>query len=79
MESSTIAIPFGILLKRKRLEHKWSQRELAERARLSLRFVQGLEYGESEPRLSTIYALAQALGMKPAELLTEMPDIQIQL
>lgn len=75
MQSSTIAIPFGVLLKKRRLERKWSQRELAERARLSLRFVQSLEYGEQEPRLSTLYALACAFGITPVKLLEGMPNI----
>lgn len=75
MQSSTIAIPFGVLLKKRRLEHNWTQWELAQRACLSLRFVQNLEYGKQEPRLSTLYALACAFGITPIELLEGMPDI----
>ena len=43
-----------------------SQEELAERAKVSLRTIQRIEKGESEPRGFTLQAIAGALG-KPVE------------
>lgn len=41
----------------------WSQRELADRAGLKQAQISRLESGKREPRLSTVRALADALGV----------------
>ena len=46
-----------------------SQAELAQRAGLTRVYVTRLEAGRQDPSLSTINALAKALGVKPAKLL----------
>ena len=46
-----------------------SQAALAKRADLSREYVNKIESGRYDPRLSTINALAKALGVKPARLL----------
>lgn len=43
----------------------WSQRELADRAGLKQAQISRLESGKREPRLSTVRALADALGVDP--------------
>lgn len=49
----------------------WSQKELARRASLSWRTVQNIEtsVNEVDIRLSTLVRLAQALGVKPQDLM----------
>ncbi|WP_394341779.1 helix-turn-helix domain-containing protein [Nonlabens xiamenensis] len=42
----------------------WTQKELAERAQLSLRTVQRLEGNDTAPRYSTLQLITEALGLK---------------
>ncbi len=65
---------FTALLRDQRL--RAGQTELAERARLSVTMVQNLERPSyaGNPRLSTLLALAGALGVPPADLLPAVPD-----
>ncbi len=48
-----------------------SQRELAERAHLSVTTVNRIEMGKRKPMPKTVRKLAQALGVTPEELLSE--------
>ena len=45
-EATTASPPFGALLRRYRLAAGLSQKALAERAKLSVRAIRSLEYGE---------------------------------
>jgi predicted ATPase/DNA-binding CsgD family transcriptional regulator/DNA-binding XRE family transcriptional regulator len=57
-------LPFGDLLRRHRLRVGLTQRDLAERAGLSLRGVNALELGHRQaPRRQTLARLADALGL----------------
>src|SRR5262249_60602906 len=47
----------------------WTQRELAARPRLSIRFLAQLEHGEGNISLARLAALADALGVEITELL----------
>jgi transcriptional regulator with XRE-family HTH domain len=50
-----------------------SQQDVAQRGELSLSLVAKLEQGKkADPRASTILALAQALGVKPGQLLDDL-------
>lgn len=53
-----------------------SQEELAEKSQLSLRTIQRIEGGETDPRGDTLQRLAQTLGITPDELIdwTETED-----
>jgi transcriptional regulator with XRE-family HTH domain len=59
----------GMSLKKIRTAKKMSQAALAERAGLSREYVNKLEAGRYDPPLSTINALAKALGVKVGRLL----------
>lgn len=59
----------GMMLKKIRTMKKLSQAALAERAGLSREYVNKLEAGRYDPPLSTINALAKALGVKVGRLL----------
>ena len=57
-----------------RLAKGWSQQQLAVRAGLHAMTISGIErqaHGTKEPRLATVEALAQALGVERVDLLTE--------
>jgi transcriptional regulator with XRE-family HTH domain len=60
---------FGSNLRRARQAAGLSQESLADAADLHRNTIPALENDQSEPRLSTILALARALGIEPMELL----------
>jgi XRE family transcriptional regulator, regulator of sulfur utilization len=59
----------GKRLKQLREAKHWSQAALATRARLSREYVLRLEAGQQDPSLSTLTALAKALGVPVTALL----------
>lgn len=60
----TIDLPFGVLLKRRRIAAGLTQEALAERAGLSSKAVSELERNpQRSPRLETVTLLADALGL----------------
>ncbi|MBO0747401.1 MAG: helix-turn-helix domain-containing protein, partial [Acidimicrobiaceae bacterium] len=65
-----MASRFGQLLRRFRLRAGLTQEALADKARLGVRTVRGLETGERvDPRVGTVEALGDALGLSGAERL----------
>lgn len=60
---------FGKRLKKIRAEKKLSQRALALEADMEHKHVQRIEAGAVNPTMTTIVALAEALGIRPADLL----------
>lgn len=58
---------FGKRLRKIRLEKKLSQRALALEADMEHKHVQRIEAGETNPTMTTIIALADALGIDPRE------------
>lgn len=52
-----------------------SQRELAALAGLSVTTVNRIELGKRKPMPKTVRKLAQALGVTPAELLSDQPRL----
>lgn len=59
----------GNQIRKLRTAKGMSQADLAKRARLTRVYVTRLEAGRQDPSLSTINALAKALGVEPAKLL----------
>lgn len=66
-----VARAFGVVLKTARMGAGLSQHQLARAANLSNNFSGRLERGQQEPTLSTLLALADALGVH-ATLLVAM-------
>lgn len=64
---------FGTRLRRARLAGGLSQEKLAELAGVSRDAVVRLEAGERGPRFATAVALAEALGIPPANLAGDTP------
>lgn len=61
---------FGEVLKKYREERKISQEALAWDAGISRTYVSRLESGIRQPTITTLFGLAQALKVSPAELIT---------
>jgi transcriptional regulator with XRE-family HTH domain len=59
----------GMRLKQLRVTKKMSQAALAKRAGLTREYVNKLEAGKQDPSLTTISALAKALGVPATALL----------
>ena len=64
-----IAVAFGRVLRRLRLEQKISQEELAGNAGLQRKYISLLEKAQYQPKLTTVFSLASALNMKPSEFI----------
>jgi transcriptional regulator with XRE-family HTH domain len=58
----------GDKLKDLRVEQALTQRELAENAGIGVSTLNRIELNETEPHMSTIRKLAQALGVEPRRL-----------
>jgi uncharacterized Tic20 family protein len=71
MNNQNLAIKIKDLRNRK----GFSQEQLSEEAKLSIRTIQRIEKGESIPRGDTLIKLTQALGVTPNDLL-EWVDIE---
>jgi transcriptional regulator with XRE-family HTH domain len=61
-------MPFSQNLRRVRLARFFSQAELARQSRLHTLTISRLEAGRARPSTRSVRALAQALGVPPAEL-----------
>jgi transcriptional regulator with XRE-family HTH domain len=55
-------IRFGKAVRRFRLEKRWTQEDLAERAKLHPTYIGGIERGERNVSLDNIVRIARALG-----------------
>lgn len=64
---------FGEMVRLYRSRAGYSQEELAGRARIHRTYIGGIERGERNPTLMTIYRLARALGVSPSQLLEDAP------
>jgi transcriptional regulator with XRE-family HTH domain len=65
------AVQFGEVVRRWREERGLTQDELAERAGISGTYVGFIERGDSVPTLTVILQIAEALKVRPAELLRD--------
>jgi transcriptional regulator with XRE-family HTH domain len=59
----------GRNFKRVRLEHQLTQEQVAERSGFSQQYISGLEAGQRNPTIVSLYELAQALDVNYLELL----------
>jgi len=70
MGGKGILAAFGQVVRQARLSQQLSQEQLALSAGLNRNFVMSIEAGRRKPSIITIFALAQALGLSPAVLLS---------
>jgi transcriptional regulator with XRE-family HTH domain len=69
-----MAIKFGECIAALRRERGLSQERLADAAGLHRNFVSLMERGEQQPTLSTIFALADALDVRPSNLVGKLEE-----
>lgn len=74
MQNRDVAVAFGRVLRKLRLQSGLSQEELALRAGLDRAYPSLLEIGRRQPTLAVLIALAKSLNMKPEALLCEAMD-----
>jgi transcriptional regulator with XRE-family HTH domain len=70
-----LLVSFGENLKNFRKERNISQEEFAFKAELDRTYISGLECGKRNPTLKILVKLANALDMKPSELLLNLHSI----
>lgn len=63
---------FGIVLRRYRKERGWSQEQLALESGHQRVFISWLETAKRQATISTIFSLAEALDIDPAELIRDV-------
>ena len=66
---------FGKVLKESRLRKSLSQEDLALECGLDRTFISMLERGVRQPSLSSIFIIAEALGIKPSRLVKNVEDL----
>jgi len=64
-----ISVAFGRVLRRLRLERGLSQETVGELANLQRKYISLLERADYQPKLETIFRLAEALGCSPSNLI----------
>ena len=62
-------IAFGKVLRRLRIDLGLSQEALALSAELKRNYISLMELGQNQPTITTIFKLADALGIKPSKLM----------
>lgn len=65
------AVQFGEVVRRCREERGLTQDQLAERAGITGTYVGFIERGDSVPTLTVVLQIAEALKVRPAELLRD--------
>jgi len=68
-----VALTFGQNLRRLRMVHGSSQKDLAERAEITQSMLSRYEAGHDLPSTPTVIRLAKALGITTDELLRHFP------
>ena len=68
----TLEEAFGKVLQQQRKARNLSQKLLASETGLDRTFISLLERGKRRPTINTLFQLAYILGVKPAELITEV-------
>ncbi|MED4284908.1 helix-turn-helix transcriptional regulator [Priestia megaterium] len=63
---------FGLLLRKRRREKKFSQQCLADKAGLDRTYISLIERGGRSPTLTTLYKLSNALECETSELIREL-------
>jgi len=65
-------VSIGENLKRLRRDKQWTQGELAEKCKIRLGQISKIERNDTDPKLSTIYSLINALECSPNALLSDI-------
>jgi transcriptional regulator with XRE-family HTH domain len=68
--------PLGAQLRRLRLDRKWSQEYLAERAGLNYKYIGRIELGKADPGAAVLVRLARALTVPVGELFETITPVE---
>lgn len=63
---------FGTQIKALRAQKGMTQEELSQRSGLAIRFLQDVEAGNKQASITTVFKLADGLGIKPEQLLSDL-------
>lgn len=74
-DQRSLQIKFGEVLRESRLRKSFSQEDLALICELDRTFISMLERGVRQPSLSSIFIIAEALGIKPSRLIKKLEDL----
>jgi len=69
-----ISVAFGRVLRRLRLEQGLSQETVGELANLQRKYISLLERADYQPKLETIFRLAEALRCSPSSLIAMVEE-----
>lgn len=72
MDQEFLKSSFGAIIKSARLKKGITQYALADAAGVGRRFIQGVENGHHEAKISTFFSIAQALDISPMVLIGEL-------
>ena len=76
MEKKDVCIvEFGLAVKRLREKEGFSQEGFAAHAEIHRTYMGGIERGERNPTLTTIYKIAKALGLNPQDIFNEIQHL----
>ncbi|MEW4210697.1 helix-turn-helix transcriptional regulator [Priestia megaterium] len=75
MEIDNIESVFGEVLQEMRKKRKMSQEKLALQSNLDRTYISMLERGARKPTITTVFKLAQVLGIKPSQLIEKVEEI----
>ena len=70
----SIEVAFGEVIRELRKQKKFSQEDVAHESGLDRSFISLLETGRQQPSLITIFQLAKAFGVSPAQLITSVEE-----
>ena len=65
---------FGVILRKYRHEKGLTQEQLSERVDVVRSYICTLEKGDRQPSLQMILRLADALGVRPGDMINDMVD-----
>lgn len=65
---------FGVILRAYRQERGLTQEQLSERVGVVHSFIHSMESGKKQPSLQMILKLADALGVRPGDMINDMAD-----
>ena len=72
MEQDFLCQSFGAIIKAARLRKRLTQYQLADAAGVGRRFIQGVENGHHEAKISTLFSMAKAMDVSPMILIGEL-------
>jgi transcriptional regulator with XRE-family HTH domain len=62
---------FGQVLRKHRLAAGLSQEQLGLESGVQRNFISLIETGQNQPTITTVFKLAQAMGIKPSKMISE--------